>query len=115
MSTHMSDGCSTHDGTVFFSGAKGAPPAWSDDSHEARLYESTDFGRSFEQVEYPGGPHEVIKDWLVADGDLLCCSGLFDIPDPREDPDGRAVRRDDDGTYKTVGRLPSSVGRLEVV
>lgn len=106
----------THDGTVFFSGAEGAPPAWSKDEHDAALFESTDFGRTFERVDYPGDPHEVIEDWLVDDnGDVLCGSGLFDIPNAREDVDGRIMRRTDDGEYKTVGTVPSSVGRIELV
>lgn len=105
----------THDGTVFFCGARGAPPAWSKDSHEAALFESTNFGRSFERVEYPGAPHEVIEDWLVDDGELLCCSGLFDIPERRDDIEGRLLRRTDGGEYETVGRVPSSVGRIALI
>jgi photosystem II stability/assembly factor-like uncharacterized protein len=106
----------THDGTVFFSGAIGAPPAWADDSHEAALFESTDFGRSFERVDYPGDGTDVIEDWAVTDdGELLCGGGLFDIPNPRTDIDGKIMRRHDDGTYETVGTVPSSVGRIEVV
>jgi len=106
----------THDGTVFFSGAEGAPPAWAEDEHEARLFESTDFGRSFEQVSYPGEPHGVVEDWVVDDdGTVLCGAGLFDIPEPRDDVDGRIMRRTEDGVYETVGTVPSSVGRIELV
>lgn len=105
----------THDGTVFFSGAIGAPPAWHKGEHEAALFESTDFGRSWEMVDFPGAPTQVIEDWVVTpDGDLLCGSGLFDIPNPA-DLNGLIMRRDDDGTYETVGEVPSSVGRIEVV
>ncbi|RQH02366.1 WD40/YVTN/BNR-like repeat-containing protein [Natrarchaeobius oligotrophus] len=106
----------THDGTVFFSGANGAPPAWENDDHEAALFESTNFGRTFERVSYPGEPNEVIEDWVVDDdGTVLCGGGLFDIPDPRLDVDGRILRRDHDGEYETVGTVPSSVGRIELV
>lgn len=106
----------THNGTVFFSGAEGAPPAWSNDEHDAALFESTNFGRTFEQVSYPGEPNEVIEDWVVDDnGDILCGSGLFDIPNPRDDIDGRIMRRTGDGEYETVGIVPSSVGRIELV
>jgi photosystem II stability/assembly factor-like uncharacterized protein len=106
----------THDGTVLFSGAIGAPPAWEADEHEAALFESTDFGRSFERVSYPGEPNEVIEDWVVdEDGTVLCGGGLFDIPDPRTDIDGRVIRRIGPGEYETVGRVPSSIGRLELV
>lgn len=104
-----------HDGTVFFSGGEGAPPAWTNDEHEAALFESTDFGRSFERVSYPGEPHEVIETWAVDDGDVLCGSGLFDVPIPRKDVNGRIMRRTDEGEYETVGTVPSSVGRIEVI
>lgn len=105
----------THDGTVFFSGAIGAPPAWSKDEHDAALFESTTFGRTFERVSYPGEPNQVIEDWIVdASGDVLCGSGLFDIPNPRDDIEGLILRRSEDGSYETVGRVPSSVGRIEL-
>ncbi|MFD1647854.1 WD40/YVTN/BNR-like repeat-containing protein [Haloarchaeobius litoreus] len=106
----------THDGTVFFSGASGAPPDWESDSHEAALFESTNFGRTFERVEFPGEPRDVIEDWVVEDdGTVLCGGGLFDIPDPRLDVEGTVLRRHEDGTYETVGTVPSSIGRMELV
>ena len=105
----------THDGTVFVSGAIGAPPAWAKNEHEAALFESTNFGRSWEEVDFPGSPEQVVEDWVVTDdGDLLCGSGLFDIPEPAE-MDGSIVRRTGDGEYETVGTVPSSVGRIEQV
>ncbi|MFB6310475.1 MAG: WD40/YVTN/BNR-like repeat-containing protein [Salinirussus sp.] len=108
--------CFTYDGTLFFSGAVGAPPAWADDDQEAALFESTNFGRTFERVSFPGDPHQVVEDWTVApNGDLLCCSGLFDIPTPRSDVEGLVMHRTGPGEYHTVGTLPSSVGRLEVL
>jgi photosystem II stability/assembly factor-like uncharacterized protein len=104
-----------HDGTVFFCGGEEAPPAWVNDEHESALFESTNFGRDWEQVSYPGEPHEVIETWAVHDGDVVCGSGLFDVPDAREDVEGRIMRRDADGTYDTVGRLESNVSRIEVI
>lgn len=105
----------THDGTVFFSGAIGAPPAWNTGDHESALFESTDFGRSWAEVDFPGAPNQVVEDWVVTDdGELLCGSGLFDIPEPA-DIDGLVLRRSEDGAYETVGTVPSSVGRMEVV
>jgi photosystem II stability/assembly factor-like uncharacterized protein len=101
-----------HDGTVFFCGGEEAPPAWVNDEHEAALFESTNFGRDFERVPFPGEPHEVIETWAVHDGDVVCGSGLFDVPDARDDVEGRIMRRDDDGTYHSVGRLASNVSRI---
>jgi hypothetical protein len=65
--------------------------------------------------DIPGEPNEVIEDWVVEeDGTVLCGAGLFDISDPR-DIDGRVMRCTRSGEYETVGRVPSSVGRLELV
>jgi len=104
-----------HDGTLFFSGGEEAPPAWVNDEHEAALFESTNFGRDFERVSYPGEPHEVIETWAVHDGEVVCGSGLFDVPDQRDDVEGRIARRDDDGEYHTAGRLDANVSRIEPV
>ena len=104
-----------HDGTLFFGGLRGAPPAWVDDDHEAALFESTTLGRDAQRVPYPGEPHEVVEAWTVHCGALLCASGRFDVPVPRDDVEGRLMRRGDDGTYETVGWLPSNVGRLASV
>jgi len=101
-----------HDGRLFFCGGEEAPPAWVADEHDAALFESTNFGRDFERVSYPGEPHEVIETWAVHDGDVICGSGLFDVPDTRDDVEGRIMRRDDDGSYHTVGRLASNVSRI---
>lgn len=104
-----------HDGTMMFCGGIGAPPAWAEDQHEAALFESTDFGRTLEQVSYPGEPHEVIETWTVHEGDVLCGSGLFDVPERRDDIEGRIMRRDESGDYETVGRVSANVGNIEPV
>ncbi|MDJ1431033.1 sialidase family protein [Halostagnicola sp. A-GB9-2] len=104
-----------HDGIVFFCGGEEAPPAWVEDDHEAALFESTNFGRDFDRVPYPGEPHEIVETWDVYKGDVICGSGLFDVPDQRDDVEGRIMRRDDDGEYHTVGRLEANVSRLEVI
>jgi photosystem II stability/assembly factor-like uncharacterized protein len=104
-----------HDGTVIFCGGEEAPPAWREDDHEVALFESTNFGRDWERVEFPGEPHEVIETWAVHDGDVVCGSGLFDVPEPRDDVEGRLMRRTEDGAYETVGRLEANVSRIEPV
>jgi photosystem II stability/assembly factor-like uncharacterized protein len=104
-----------HDGTMMFCGGIGAPPAWANDEHEAALFESTDFGRSYERVSYPGEPHEVIETWTEYDGDVLCGSGLFDVPERRDDIEGRVMLRDGDGEYETVGRVAANIGQISPV
>lgn len=101
-----------HDGIVFFCGGEEAPPAWVNDEHEAALFESTNFCRDLERVPYPGEPHEIIETWVVHEGEILCGSGLFDVPDQRDDVEGRIMRRTDAGEYETVGRLDANVGRM---
>ena len=109
-----------HDGRVVFCGGEEAPPAWVNDDHEVALFESTNFGRDFERVSFPGEPHEIIETWAVHDGDVVCGSGLFDVPDERDDVAGRIMRRldgegDEGPTYETVGRVDANVSRIEVV
>jgi len=104
-----------HDGRVFFGGGEEAPPAWVEDDHEVALFESTNFGRDWERVPYPGEPHEVVETWAIHDGDIVCGSGLFDVPDRRDDVEGRIMRRTDDGEYETVGRVSDNVGHIHPV
>lgn len=104
-----------HDGTVYFCGGEEAPPAWVNDDHEVALFESTNFGRDFERVPFPGEPHEVIETWAVNDGDVICGSGLFDVPDQRDDVEGRITQRTGEDTFETVGHVPANVSRIEVV
>lgn len=104
-----------HDGRVFFCGGEEAPPAWVNDDHSTALFESTNFGRDWVRVSYPGEPHEVIETWEIYDGEVICGSGLFDVPDQRDDVEGRIMRRDDDGEYHTAGRVDANVSRIEVL
>ena len=66
-------------------------------------------------MPYPGEPHEVIETWTVHEGDVLCGSGLFDVPDARDDVEGRIIHRGDDGEYHTVGRVETNVSRIEAI
>jgi len=104
-----------HDGILIFCGGEEAPPAWVNDEHEAALFESTNFGRDYERVPYPGEPHEMIETWTVHDGDVLCGSGLFDVPEQRDDVSGRIMRRSGAEEYETVGRLDANVSRMEAI
>ncbi len=104
-----------HDGRVFFCGGEEAPPAWVNDDHTTALFESTNFGRDWERVSYPGEPHEIIETWDLYDGEVICGSGLFDVPDQRDDVAGRIMRRDGDGEYHTAGRVDANVSRIEAI
>ena len=104
-----------HDGTLIFCGGEEAPPAWVNDEHVAALFESTNFGRDYERVPYPGEPHEMIETWTIHNGDVLCGSGLFDVPEQRDDVSGRIMRRSEAGEYETVGRLDANVSRMEAI
>lgn len=73
------------------------------DPHYARL-------RALEQI--PGEPHEVVEAWAVHDGELVCGSRLFDVPDQREDVDGRPMRRNEDGSYETLGPVSTNIEHL---
>lgn len=105
----------THEGTLFFCGSTGAPPAWQQGEHETALFESTNFGRTFERVSFPGEPDEVIEDWVVDDGTVLCGSGVYDIPHQTDEVEGSVMQRTEAGAYETVGTVPSSIGRMEYV
>lgn len=106
-----------HDGRLYFCGAVEKPTEWIEDDHETALFESTNLGRTFDRVSYPGESDEYIDAWTVHEGDVLSGSGLLvDVPDYRSkvDVDGRIMRRND-GVYETVGYLPSNVSALESI
>lgn len=46
---------------------------------------------------------------------MIYGSGLFDVPDQRDDVEGRIMRRTDEGAYETVGRIDANVSRIEVL
>lgn len=102
-----------HDGLLCFCGASGPPPAWRREGVEAALFESTNLGRTFERVPYPGEPGELIEPWTVVDGQPVAGSNWYGPSDPPE-MRGRILRRED-GDYETVGRIPETIGDLETV
>lgn len=72
-------------------------------------------GGSFRRVPDPGEPREAIETWAVHDGEVLRGAGLFDIPGPRGDVQGRIGSGSLDGEYETVGHRGANVGRIEAV
>lgn len=101
-------GVLVHDGILYFCGATAPPPDWRRNGIDAALFESTNLGRTFERVRYPGEERELIEAWAVVDGRVIAGSGRYGPSDPSDDVRGRIIRRDDGG-YDTVGRLPANV------
>ncbi len=102
-----------HDGTLFSvaAGAAGVGQrrprrgAVRIDELRSRLRTGPVPGRATRDRRGVGRPRRRRRLWL----------GLFDVPDQRDDVEGRIMRRTDDGEYETVGHLPANVSRLEVV
>lgn len=105
-------GVFVHDGLLCFCGATTPPPDWRRDGIDAVLFESPNLGRTFERVSYPGESRELIEAWTVVDDDVVCGSSRYDASERSNDQPGRIIRRDDDGEYHTIGRVPGNVGSL---
>lgn len=101
------------DGLLCFCGATTPPPEWRSEGIDAALFESTNLGRTFERVPYPGGPDELLEAWTVVDGRAVGGASWYGPSDP-PDHRGRIIRRDD-GEYHTAGRVPGNVSALETL
>jgi photosystem II stability/assembly factor-like uncharacterized protein len=90
-----------HDDVLYAAAAQSSPGTWQgQDGAEAALFESTDGGDSFEALDYPGRPEEVVLAWTTHDGEVVAGTN-----------DGRIAVRDVDGWVET-GQLPSGVSSL---
>ena len=95
-----------HDDVVYTCVSPTNPGRWREDGGAgARLLESTDGGRTFEAVAYPGGPREIVTAWAVHDGRVVGGTG------PRYFDHGRVIRRAADG-WSTAYELPAAVHAL---
>jgi photosystem II stability/assembly factor-like uncharacterized protein len=90
-----------HDDVLYVAAAQSSPGTWQgQDGAEAALFESPDGGDSFEALDYPGRPEEVVLAWTTHDGEVVAGTN-----------DGRIAVRDVDGWVET-GQLPSGVSSL---
>lgn len=93
-----------HDGRLYAAASRGPPPTWDGDGGtDAALFESTDGGETFRQVDYPGRPGEFVLAWTTVDGAVHAGTTA-----------GGLLRRDDDG-WTAAGRVPAAVSSLAVV
>lgn len=102
-----------HDGLLCFCGATTPPPEWRQESIDAALFESTNLGRTFKRVSYPGDPAEFVEAWTVVDGRPVGGSNRYGSSDSLGHQ-GRIVQRAD-GDYHTAGRVPDHVRALETL
>lgn len=103
-----------HDGSLYFCGAKSPPPDWRETGIDTALFESSNLGRTFEQLQYPGDS-ELIEAWTVADDRVIGGSGMYDTTDLSNELRGRIVMKDKEGEYITAGRVPYNVSNLEYI
>jgi photosystem II stability/assembly factor-like uncharacterized protein len=90
-----------HDDVLYVAAAQSSPGTWQgQDGADAALFESPDGGDSFEALDYPGRPEEVVLAWTTHDGEVVAGTN-----------DGRIAVRDVDGWVET-GQLPSGVSSL---
>jgi photosystem II stability/assembly factor-like uncharacterized protein len=90
-----------HEGTLYAAAARSSPGTWrGENGADAALFESRDGGDSFEALDYPGRPEEVVLAWTAHDGEVVAGTN-----------DGRVIVRDVDGWIEG-GRLPSGVSSL---
>ena len=90
-----------YDGTLFAAAARSSPGTWrGENGADAALFESRDGGDSFEALDYPGRPEEVVLAWTAHDGEVVAGTN-----------DGRVLVRDVDGWIEG-GQLPSGVSSL---
>jgi photosystem II stability/assembly factor-like uncharacterized protein len=90
-----------YDGTLFAAAARSSPGTWrGENGADAALFESRDGGDSFEALDYPGRPEEVVLAWTAHDGEVVAGTN-----------DGRVLVRDVDGWIEG-GQLPSGVASL---
>lgn len=102
------------DGILLFSGATEPPGDWRRRGADAALFEAEGLGRTYERVDYPGAPHEVVEAFAELDGGAICGTASFPPGEERSDG-GRIIQRTGPGEYETVGRVPANVSALVCV
>lgn len=91
-----------HDGVLYAAAARSSPGTWRGErGADAALFESQDYGDTFEQVAYPGEPDEVVLAWTATNGKVVAGTN-----------EGRVLLRGGEGTWETSGRVRGSIGSL---
>ncbi|WP_132058382.1 WD40/YVTN/BNR-like repeat-containing protein [Halorussus amylolyticus] len=94
-------GGDTDDGVLYAAAARSSPGTWSGETGaDAALFESRDGGDTFEALDYPGRPEEVVLAWTAHDGGVVAGTN-----------DGRVLVRETDG-WVTGGEVPAGVSSL---
>ncbi|WP_158056990.1 WD40/YVTN/BNR-like repeat-containing protein [Halorussus halophilus] len=90
-----------HDGVLYAAAARSSPGTWRGErGADAALFESVDDGDSFDVVEYPGHPEEVVLSWTVGDDTIVAGTN-----------DGGVILRDG-GEWVEGGRVEAGVAAL---
>ena len=90
-----------HDDTLYAAAARSSPGTWSgENGADAALFESRDGGDSFDALDYPGRPEEVVLAWTVHDGEVVAGTN-----------DGRVIVREADGWIEG-GEVPAGESSL---
>ena len=90
-----------HEGVLYAAAARSSPGTWSgENGADAALFESRDGGDSFEALDYPGRPEEVVLAWTVHDGEVVAGTN-----------DGRVIVREADG-WVEGGEVPAGESSL---
>ncbi|RRJ34058.1 WD40/YVTN/BNR-like repeat-containing protein [Halocatena pleomorpha] len=103
-----------HDGRLYVSAARDAPPWWAGGA-DAVLYESND-DETLTAVSYPSGPAEVIDAWAVIDGHVIAGT-VFRSQESTRPIDvstaagssGSVLQRTKDGEWRQVGNVPAGI------
>jgi photosystem II stability/assembly factor-like uncharacterized protein len=104
-----------HDGMLFTAAATGSPGNWSGEyGANAVLFESDDFGESFEHVVYPGGPEEIVLGFAEVGGRVVAGTMAQDW-DKKGTSEARVIERTDEGTWQTAGSVPAGVITIAAV
>ncbi|WP_423744704.1 glycosyl hydrolase (plasmid) [Haladaptatus sp. SPP-AMP-3] len=106
-----------HDGHLYASAARDAPPSWSGGA-DAVLYESTG-DESLKEVAYPGSPKEVIDALAVVDGQVIAGTVFRSAKTDRAIDAGTAagssgsvLQRTTHGEWRRVGSVPAGIHSL---
>ncbi|WP_122090925.1 WD40/YVTN/BNR-like repeat-containing protein [Halalkalicoccus subterraneus] len=107
----------THNGYLYASAARDAPPSWGGGA-DAALYESAD-KESLTEMTYPGGPEEVIDAWAIIDGQVVAGTVFSSEKADRSinmstaaGSSGSVLQRTTDGEWQQVGSVPAGIHSL---